>query len=74
MLAQAEGIPLTTMDGYGGHTPWSTAGTLLLPLLDHRNVISAARCREMLPRLHELSQEWTRRSHAEPSAPQMVHD
>ncbi|MEW2391057.1 hypothetical protein AB0933_22155 [Streptomyces venezuelae] len=57
-LAQAEGVALTEMDGFGGQRRWSSISTTLEPLLNHPDDdgpdIAPAQCAAMLPRLEAM--------------------
>ncbi|MEV7384102.1 hypothetical protein [Streptomyces lydicus] len=57
-LAQAEGITLAEMYGFGGDRPWSSVSTTLAPLLDHPDDdgpdLTPAQCAVMLPRLEAI--------------------
>ncbi|MFJ9870919.1 hypothetical protein [Streptomyces sp. NPDC101165] len=60
-LAEAEGVDLTEMWGFGGERPWSDVSTTLEPLLDHPDdagELSPAECAAILPRLEEVIDEW----------------
>ncbi|MBD0420247.1 hypothetical protein H0H10_13950 [Streptomyces sp. TRM S81-3] len=59
-LAQAEGIALPEMAGFGGKRAWSSITTTLEPLLNHPDDdgdLAPAQCAAMLPRLEELAVE-----------------
>ncbi|WP_283257858.1 hypothetical protein [Streptomyces lavenduligriseus] len=57
-LAQAEGITLTEMDGFGGERQWCSVSTTLAPLLNHPDDdgpdLAPAQCAAMLPRLEAV--------------------
>ncbi|MFJ3339348.1 hypothetical protein [Streptomyces sp. NPDC086766] len=57
-LAQAEGITLTEMDGFGGERQWRSVSTTLAPLLNHPDDdgpdLARAQCAAMLPRLEAI--------------------
>jgi hypothetical protein len=59
-LADAEGLVLTEMTGFGGDRPWSRAATTLTPLLSHPDddgLLTPAQCAAMLPRLREIADQ-----------------
>ncbi|MEV0040496.1 hypothetical protein [Streptomyces sp. NPDC050804] len=60
-LAEAEGIALSQMWGFGGDRPWSSVSTPLEPFLDHPDddgELSAAECAAILPRLETVIAQW----------------
>ncbi len=58
-LAEAEGIALDEMHGFGGERPWADVSTTLAPLLDHADDegpgLTPAQCAALLPRLREMT-------------------
>ncbi|MFI6541722.1 hypothetical protein ACIBO9_00625 [Streptomyces prunicolor] len=65
-LAQAEGLVLREMVGFGGNRPWNSVTTTLAPLLDHpddEGDLSAAQCAAMLPRLEAIISERVHTAH-----------
>ncbi|MFD5102998.1 hypothetical protein [Streptomyces albidochromogenes] len=59
-LAQAEGLVLDDMRGFGGERPWSGVSTTLAPLLDHpddHGELTPAECAAILPRLEEIADQ-----------------
>ncbi|MFJ5798500.1 hypothetical protein [Streptomyces decoyicus] len=60
-LAQAEGLTLSEMWGFGGERPWSEVSTALEPLLDHPDdggdPLSPAGCAAILPRLETITDQ-----------------
>ncbi|MFI6764156.1 hypothetical protein [Streptomyces sp. NPDC050355] len=63
-LAQAEGLVLSEMWGFGGERPWREVSTTLEPLLDHPDDggddLSPADCAVILPRLEAITDQWER--------------
>ncbi|MBF9073160.1 hypothetical protein [Streptacidiphilus fuscans] len=61
-LARTEGIDPSTMHGFGGDLPWTTAATPLAPLLGHPETdgpnLTPGQCAAMLPRLEEIIVQW----------------
>ena len=64
-LAEAEGLVLGEMVGFGGEKPWEfTSGnpvTTLAPLLNHSDCdgyLSGWQCEEVLPRLRSIVASW----------------
>ncbi|KNB49779.1 hypothetical protein [Streptomyces caatingaensis] len=57
-LAQAEGVNLAEMYGFGGERPWNSVSTTLQPFLDHRDDggpnLTPAQCAAMLPCLEAI--------------------
>lgn len=57
-LAQAEGVTLTEMDGFGRKRQWCGVSTTLAPLLNHPDDdgtdLAPAQCAAMLPRLEAI--------------------
>jgi hypothetical protein len=60
-LAQAEGINLDEMHGFGGHRAWSNVSTTLTPLLNHPDDdgpdLSPTQCASVLPRLQQIADQ-----------------
>jgi hypothetical protein len=74
-LADAEGLVLTEMTGFGGDRPWSRATTTLTPLLSHPDddgLLTPAQCAAMLPRLREIADQ--RRHDEDPVHQRRVED
>jgi hypothetical protein len=70
-LAEAEGIVLSEMRGFGGERSWSEVSTALEPLLDHpddHGELTAAQCAAVLPRLEAVIQQWATEPDAPPQA------
>ncbi|MFD7498143.1 hypothetical protein ACFV8T_38475 [Streptomyces sp. NPDC059832] len=63
-LAQAEGLVLSEMWGFGGGRPWNEVSTPLEPFLDHPDDggddLSPAECAVILLRLETITDQWTR--------------
>ncbi|WP_406016191.1 hypothetical protein OG520_38140 [Streptomyces sp. NBC_00984] len=63
-LAQAEGLVLSEMWGFGGGRPWNEVSTPLEPLLDHPDDggddLSPAECAVIQFRLETITDQWTR--------------
>ncbi|WP_328946816.1 hypothetical protein OG259_40435 [Streptomyces sp. NBC_00250] len=63
-LAEAEGLVLSEMWGFGGERPWSEVSTALEPLLDHPDDsgddLSPGECASILVRLEAISDQWAR--------------
>ncbi len=64
-LAEAEGLTLRDMVGFGGTKPWEFSNgnpiTTLKPLLDHSDsdgYLAAWECEEVLPRLRSIVGSW----------------
>ncbi|MEO3787381.1 hypothetical protein ABGB12_28985 [Actinocorallia sp. B10E7] len=59
--AQAEGIVLSEMCGFGGERQWSDVATTLEPFLNHSDCdgeLSPAECAALLPRMEEIFLQW----------------
>ncbi|TGB07356.1 hypothetical protein [Streptomyces sp. MZ04] len=60
-LAQAEGLALDEMHGFGGQRPWHDASTALAPLLNHPDDdgpdLTPIQCAAILPRLQEIADQ-----------------
>ncbi|MFK0153535.1 hypothetical protein ACIQVK_15875 [Streptomyces sp. NPDC090493] len=61
-LAEAEGVVLSEMSGFGGERPWNQVSTALEPLLDHPDAggddLSPAECASILVRLEAITDQW----------------
>lgn len=61
-LAEAIGIKLMDMQGFGGTIPWETVTDAIVPLLNHSDCdgeLSPEECATVAPRLRELVAEWS---------------
>ncbi|MFE1850602.1 hypothetical protein ACFYYI_42295 [Streptomyces sp. NPDC002387] len=59
-LAQAEGLTLAEMNGFGGDRMWDSVSTTLAPLLDHpddEGSLTPTQCAAMLPRLEAITDQ-----------------
>ncbi|MEE1671581.1 hypothetical protein RCR19_39850 [Streptomyces sp. WAC07094] len=59
-LAQAEGLTLAEMNGFGGDRKWDSVSTTLAPLLDHpddEGSLTPTQCAAMLPRLEAITDQ-----------------
>ena len=59
-LAQAEGLTLAEMNGFGGDRMWASVSTTLAPLLDHpddEGSLTPTQCAAMLPRLEAITDQ-----------------
>ncbi|MGW2075245.1 hypothetical protein ACWCPK_43725 [Streptomyces sp. NPDC001953] len=59
-LAQAEGLALAEMNGFGGDRMWDSVSTTLAPLLDHpddEGSLTPTQCVAMLPRLEAITDQ-----------------
>lgn len=68
LLAQAEGIALSEMRGFGCDGLWNEVSTVLEPLLDHPedggDDLTPADCAAIVPRLEAIAEEWAQGSSA----------
>ncbi|MFS8202270.1 hypothetical protein ACLVWQ_26725 [Streptomyces sp. CWNU-52B] len=76
-LAQAEGVVLDKMRGFGGERPWSDVSTSLEPFLDRPDdgggELSPAEWTAILPRLEAITGEWQEQA-IEPLLQQHIED
>lgn len=61
-LANAIGMDLDRMQGFGGDIPFSTFNDDIVPLLDHSDCegeLTIEECKRVAPRLRELVSSWS---------------